>query len=216
MKEFSGSAVLADFLSITAHHIRQPLRILNLREQESSLAGTMESESARDLLRQGAEQLKSLSLGIGQLSDAITPPRRLLSVPLAIPLRHAAEDLGSELKIEADDSTLPTVEGDFDRWTLVFRHLLDNSQRYGATKVEVHWAPEREILFVRDDGPGIEKAYREKVFEAYRRLHGDSIPGAGLGLTICQLTLAASGTEIRIGEQESGTCIEISRLDLSN
>ena len=39
---------------------------------------------------------------------------------------------------------------------------------------------------VTDNGIGIAPEYHERVFGVFKRLHGKSLPGTGIGLTICQ------------------------------
>jgi len=65
-------------------------------------------------------------------------------------------------------------------------NLVHNAARYGAQTVTVATRPaaDRSILEVTDDGPGIAREARERVFERFSRLQSQSTEGSGLGLAI--------------------------------
>ncbi len=67
-------------------------------------------------------------------------------------------------------------------------NLISNAGKYARQCVEVSVA-ERDglvIITVDDDGSGIPEADRKTVFEPFKRLAGDTQPGAGLGLALVQ------------------------------
>jgi two-component system sensor histidine kinase TctE len=65
-------------------------------------------------------------------------------------------------------------------------NLVHNAARYGAQTVTVatRLTADRSILEVTDDGPGIPREARERVFERFSRLQSQSTEGSGLGLAI--------------------------------
>ena len=81
-------------------------------------------------------------------------------------------------------------------------NVLDNAVRHAATRVEVAVTTsvdhDQAVISVSDDGPGIQPADRERVFERFTRLddsRGRSSGGAGLGLAIArELVTRADGT----------------------
>ncbi|HEY6881415.1 MAG TPA: response regulator [Polyangiales bacterium] len=84
----------------------------------------------------------------------------------------------------------------------VLDNLLDNALRYSpsdaAIAIEVSRVGRELELVVRDEGPGIPPADRERVFEMYARLdeaHPTRV-GHGLGLVFCRLAIEAQGGRV--------------------
>jgi signal transduction histidine kinase len=93
------------------------------------------------------------------------------------------------------------VVGERERLNRLLVNLVDNAVRYAKSSVVVAvrgdgaWAE----LSVTDDGPGISRPDRERVFDRFARLDdarsrdGDESGGAGLGLAIVRATAQAYG-----------------------
>jgi signal transduction histidine kinase/CHASE3 domain sensor protein len=91
---------------------------------------------------------------------------------------------------------LPPARGDATALEQVFANLLGNALNYlqpgrpGLIEVGCREgtadlaAP--HVYYVKDNGLGIAEAHREKVFQAFQRLHPEAAPGEGMGLAIVQ------------------------------
>ncbi len=90
---------------------------------------------------------------------------------------------------------LPIVRGDRPRLLEVVRHLLDNAIRYMGDqlepRIEIGVRTDRSkmgsttgVFFVRDNGRGINRRYRQKVFELFERLDPEGSEGTGIGLAL--------------------------------
>ena len=68
-------------------------------------------------------------------------------------------------------------------------------------------------LCVRDSGPGIPLAERERVFDAFYRLPGSEATGSGLGLAIVRAVAERIGARIRVDfadeARETGTRVTV-------
>ena len=51
--------------------------------------------------------------------------------------------------------------------------------------------------YVRDNGRGIQEAYRARIFQSFQRLHPEAAPGEGMGLTIVRRIVERHGGRVR-------------------
>lgn len=99
------------------------------------------------------------------------------------------------------DEKLPPCRA--DEFANVVSHLLDNAARHADERVSVTLTTMkgRVFLTVDDDGPGVDAADREKVFERFARLDDartrDS-GGAGLGLAVVSSAVQRSGGSVSV------------------
>ena len=98
----------------------------------------------------------------------------------------------------------------------VVSNLLDNAIKYGGPKIciETKSMNGNAELRVVDDGPGIPKNHRSRLFKAYERggEHGPSCsPGSGLGLAIVADVVRAHGGHVFIEDRpQAGMCMLVS------
>ena len=105
------------------------------------------------------------------------------------------------------------VRGDRDDLARMVRNLVANGVRHGRGRVEVGCRQDETgtLLFVTDDGPGVEPDLREAVFERFRR--GDPSrahdTGTGLGLSIVRAVVERHGGTVRIAPGGGGARFEV-------
>jgi len=96
---------------------------------------------------------------------------------------------------------------------MLIGNIIDNAVKYSSSppKVEVQLdrIPNRDWwrLRVTDNGPGIPRAYRRKVFGRFYRVGSElerSKPGTGLGLFIVHTLVRRLGGKIQILDAPSG------------
>ena len=109
----------------------------------------------------------------------------LLSPPAAAKLRFAGD--------------LPVFETPLAPLALVFRNLIGNAIKHAGrddvtVTVGADDAGEAFAFSVGDDGPGIEPAYQDRIFELFQTLKPrDEVEGSGLGLAIVKRQGTALG-----------------------
>ncbi|GAA0409863.1 hypothetical protein GCM10009133_17960 [Cocleimonas flava] len=91
----------------------------------------------------------------------------------------------------------------------VLDNLVQNAIRYAQHNIEVTLCKDNDhyLLIVEDDGCGIQKQQRTKVFEAFSRLDASrdkATGGFGLGLAISDKIIKAHNGEIKIRESALG------------
>ncbi|MFF4366809.1 ATP-binding protein [Streptomyces sp. NPDC001594] len=193
------------FIADASHELRSPLTVLRtqlevaLAVRDPELWPELISGALEDTDR--LERLCSDLLLLARLDAA--QPAASVRLDLGALVRDAVEArLGDRVPVRVHAPDGVVVEGSELWLNRVVTNLLDNAQRFASGRVELalrtSGPPQARtaVLEVRDDGPGIPSADRERVFERFTRLddarsrdHG----GAGLGLAIARDLAAHHG-----------------------
>lgn len=105
---------------------------------------------------------------------------------------------------------LPPARGDLTAVEQIFGNLLSNAVNYlvpgrpGQIEIGAESGPPGTPVtyFVRDNGLGIPKAFREKIFVAFERFHADAAPGEGIGLALVRRAVERHGGEVGVESEE--------------
>ncbi|MHA6289528.1 sensor histidine kinase [Maricaulis sp. CAU 1757] len=115
-----------------------------------------------------------------------------------------------EVRLEGPPAVLAT---DPEGLQLAIREIAANAARWGqadgacrlALSVETDDSEIR--LWLEDSGQGVPEAFRESMFNLFRRLHAEEAgASAGAGLTIARQALARSGASLRCVAPKGGGC----------
>lgn len=107
---------------------------------------------------------------------------------------------------------------------MAISHILMNAIKYASSSGHINVSLEKQnekfVVRIEDDGPGIAKELREKVFEPFFRSLDDvnrKTPGTGLGLTIARGIVDEMKGVIRIDEKTAGGkgCVVVITIPLS-
>jgi signal transduction histidine kinase len=106
-----------------------------------------------------------------------------------------------------------TVSGDPRRVRQIVRNLLTNAARYGGSQVhvEIVSCSDMGCLRVVDDGPGIDDADRELIFEAFERAR-DGVRNAesvGVGLPVARTLARLMGGDLEYRREGGMTVFEL-------
>jgi signal transduction histidine kinase len=111
---------------------------------------------------------------------------------------HQAEAQGSV--IEASVGPGLTVLADRSGFHRIMSNLLDNALKYGGSgqtvRIGATQAEDRIRIWVEDEGPGIPRGERKRVWDSYNRLDRDiagEIQGSGIGLAVVAELCAGYG-----------------------
>ena len=212
------------FIADAAHELRTPLTALQLQLQIVERADDTQTRAAalqalRDgLLRASRLVQQLLALARAEPDAALSPSGPTAGptarVDLAALAREAvalheqlAHDHGIDLGIESDAAAADvTIAADRDALFTLLGNLIDNALRYtprgGRVDVVVERAEAGAVLSVRDDGPGVSPAERERVFDRFHR--GDAARaagdtrGSGLGLAIVKRIADRHGARVTL------------------
>lgn len=98
--------------------------------------------------------------------------------------------------------SLPTVRADHTQLARVFQNLLGNAMKFRSNgKPEIDIGAEHRdhewMFWVRDNGPGIDPQYAERIFMIFQQLQSQSVHGGtGIGLAICKRIVERDGGRI--------------------
>jgi signal transduction histidine kinase len=118
-----------------------------------------------------------------------------------------AEGRGTKLTLESE--AVCRITGDQDRLSQLFDNLISNALKYtsegGRVEVTLRKEAGAALVEVRDTGIGISVADQSRIYDRFFRASTateQSIPGAGLGLTIAKAIAEAHGGHIEIESEE--------------
>ncbi|HED3880699.1 integral membrane sensor signal transduction histidine kinase [Enterobacter hormaechei] len=193
-----------------AHELRTPLVRLRYRLEMSENLTAAESQA----LNRDIGQLEALIEELLTYARLDRPQTELhLSTPdLPVWLQTHINDVQSvNPQRKLLTAITPGAYGALDMRLRerVLDNLMNNAMRYSETtlRIGLDLQGSQAILCVEDDGPGIEPAEREKVFEPFVRLDPSrdrATGGCGLGLAIVRSIAQAMGGSVRCEASELG------------
>jgi signal transduction histidine kinase len=207
---------------LIVHDLRNPLGIimgviqmLRLVLPEEALAENEELLQLADSNTQRLQNLVDSMLSVTRL-EAGVEELKLVPINLATMIGEATGRVAPYIKrynidmqaLLPDD--LPLVTADEMKIDRVLANLIDNAMHYtqeGGKITIAAEARENEVMVrVMDTGPGVPEQYREAIFGRFSQVPSDKPKrrGFGLGLTFCQLVVAAHGGRIWVEAGENG------------
>jgi heavy metal sensor kinase len=209
---------LRNFTANVSHELRTPLTAIRA-VGEVSLQRAHDAEFLRDVIGSMLEEADRLT----RLIDCMLSLARAESgsmgmvrenVDLAVEAKAAVdlvrvlvEEKHQTMQSECDGRAI--VRGDPAMLRQALLNLLDNAIRYtpigGHIRIAVHGDDNgNRMVEVEDNGPGIDPAHRDRIFERFYRApsgYGLRTHGTGLGLAIARSAVEAAGGRL---EYESG------------
>ena len=220
-----GEKLRREFTSNVSHELKTPLTSIYgvsdmlasgmvKAEDVAGFAGTIKEESAR---------LISLIDDIIKLSrmDESTVPQETEIIDVCGSARDVVSRLSGkasendiELSFSGEPSEIKGVQHILDE---IFYNICENAIKYnrpgGFVKVSVRNEGSESLITVADNGIGIPKTDRERVFERFYRVdksHSKQIGGTGLGLSIVKHGVIYLGGKINLESEEGvGTVITV-------
>jgi two-component system sensor histidine kinase TctE len=194
------------FVRDTAHQLRTPLAVLKTQVQ-SARRGDVPPQQALEEIGHTVERATELANQMLALAK-VEQLRQEKSAPVidwAAVVRAVALDLSALIAERSLDFSLDTQPAPVQahEWALreLSRNLLHNAIKNTppGSSLSVNLLVDRQTaaLTLRDDGPGISPALRERLFQPFATDHqrATGISGSGLGLAICrEIVLSLDGS----------------------
>lgn len=200
---------LEQFAYVTSHDLQEPLRTI------TSFADLIAKKNRENLDETGKKSLGFILDASSRMSQLI---KGLLDycqldrdiVLESVDCQELVEDILTDLSKVIEESgaqitfeKLPSIAGYKMQLRLLFQNLISNAIKFRKEDVtpriniSARYNNRYWKFSVRDNGIGIDPAYKEKIFVIFQRLHNkDEYEGTGIGLSNCRKILDLHGGKI--------------------
>jgi signal transduction histidine kinase len=211
------NAELERFTYTVSHDLRSPLvtvsGFVGMLEKDLESGSTARAREDIGRIRSAVTTMDRLLREVLQLSRVGRIADRPERVPVEPLVREAAQLVAGLLaerpiRLEVQPG-LPDVYGDRARLREVFQNLIDNAAKFMGgqpePRIEVGWRPgaSNPVLYVRDNGIGIDPRYHDRVFGLFDRLD-PSVEGTGLGLALVKRIVETHGGRVWVESEGAG------------
>ncbi|MCA9218903.1 MAG: HAMP domain-containing histidine kinase, partial [Planctomycetales bacterium] len=216
----------SNFIDSVTHELKSPIASLKLYLQTMNRR-SVTAEKREQFLRAMLEDVERLDQLITHLLEAgrvekenvagdqewVSVDGLVIEVAEAVCVRYQVP-----LSIIRFDLSACEVEARRMELSIILRNLLDNAVKYAGERpqvsVQATAVDERVKLTIADNGPGIPKEARRKIFGRFVRLGLElerQKPGTGLGLYIARTLVRRLRGKIRVVDNETapGTTFEV-------
>ncbi len=225
----------ASFVSSVTHELRTPLTtfslysgmlsegmvqdekkrqeyLLTLSRESARLTHLVENVLAYSRIERGSARAHVESVRVGQMLERMEGR-----------LRQRAEEAEMTLSFElSPEMAQHEIQVDTTAIEQIIFNLVDNACKYASGEgcgslITLRAFPGKKrgrgvVFQVCDQGPGIQKSEHRRLFRAFHKSAQEAAhtqPGVGLGLALSRRLARALGGDLRIIEQESGACFEL-------
>lgn len=202
-----SNAELEQFAYVASHDLQEPLRMVSAYVQllERRYKQRIDEQADKYIYYavDGAKRMEALIAALLEYSRAGRAELELEWVDtgeLVDQLKSTFKATIDEARATVTSDRLPTIRSDEGLLTRVFQNLLGNALKFRRKDAppSVHLSAERQdgdwVFSVRDNGIGIDAAYRDRIFVIFQRLHTRAeYPGTGIGLAISKRVVERLG-----------------------
>ncbi|MCC7547423.1 MAG: sensor histidine kinase N-terminal domain-containing protein [Burkholderiales bacterium] len=203
------------FTADAAHELRTPVAGIKAQAQVARMAASAQvRDEAIARVVAGADRAGRLveqMLTLARLEAQEGSARQRIDLH-ALAAEAAAQRvpaaLERDVQLELAESVPTWVEGVPGLLDVLLGNLVDNAVAHAPANTRVQLTVVRQgdviRLRVEDQGPGIEPAERDKVFERFHRLEGAPKGGSGLGLSIVKRIADIHGASLELADAPGG------------
>ena len=221
------------FATGVSHELRTPLTQIRMFLETVLLGRTISPEQKQQYLEIAHEEAKRLShlvdnvlrfskveRGAARINTSqINLTKTLESIVESLPKNPEREPVSLRLSLEDEIPVLADAEA----IRAIVTNLVDNAEKYGPPNQTISIGAVKTDRFARmwvsDEGPGIPKEGKRRIWEPYYRLERDSssaVAGTGIGLSIVQEFVRLHGGSAWVEDGDTGGARFVVELPLHN
>jgi PAS domain S-box-containing protein len=195
---------LMQFAHVISHDLKEPVRKILM------FNGIIENDYASHIEERGLLYIKKVKEATDRMATMIDGVLTYSTINTAgypaekVDLNRIIENIKTDLELVIDEKKailikdeLPVIEGSPILLHQLFYNLINNALKFSKAdeppRVTIRSAiagggdNEFVTVTVSDNGIGFDKAYTDKIFNVFERLHSkDAYDGTGLGLALCR------------------------------
>lgn len=202
-------------LRSVSHDLRTPLATIRAVTSDLGSDTGYDEATKQELLALVGDEAERLDRIVANLLDlsrieagALRPERQAVALDelVANRVRRLAR-LFRQVRVQVDlPADLPLVDADYTQLDQVLTNLLENAARHAPPRSTVRIGArdrgEMVEVTVADEGVGVARFERERIFEPFRR--GEGSASSGVGLAICRAIVEAHGGAIDVESAPGG------------
>lgn len=209
--------------NVLTHDIRGPMSaaVVAIDEARKGMldgSGTAEVARLLALATENIERVHDMIDALQEVREGELVDAELVEIDIGAVWKRLMIECSREIQqkgvvIELEDG-MPVVIGMRDKLATALRNLVMNAVRYvpgdngGIIRIGVREGEDEWRVFVEDNGPGVPPAFREVIFEMFRKAPQDrQSKGLGVGLALVRRVAEQHGGRAWAEASESGGAV---------
>jgi len=203
------NAELQGFMHAVSHDLKTPL--ITIREYSSLLlkdySDKLPGDEMHIIERLNQNSLKAIEMirGLQRYAQYASKKKIFERFNLGNVIKEVLSDLDEGRGLPQDvhihlKNNWPQVTGDRTILYQVFLNLITNAVKYQGRNIEIGWGkePDETLVWIKDDGIGIEDDFKEKAFEVFTRSSrvSETTEGTGIGLALVKKSVERHGGRV--------------------
>ncbi len=214
------SEIKNDLISNITHEFKTPIATISVAlESLQNFGGLEDPKKTKIYLDTSTQQLEKLEYMVEKLLETASLNKRksefekinLSKLIEKIVAKHQSLHTNYQFKVHIPNANIHYKVDEFHFENAV-NNLLDNAVKYGNYKVYIDLKEDKNeiTLAISDNGKGIKKQHKKKVFEQFYRIptgNTHTVKGFGIGLYYCKSIIKKTGGTIHIEGSKNNTFI---------